>query len=88
MAINYIKVDRTTTTATHAQKLLDYVNTLRSAYDKGVFIKAIMDNSTDGVDFTSIESLFGVPTGQGTNVYTLLGSSLTAGAKTFTERVG
>lgn len=88
MAINYIKIERDVVTATHARLLLDYVSALRSAYDKGVFIKGIMDNNTDGTDFSKIEELFGVPVGSGSSAYTLLGSSLTAGAKTFTERVG
>jgi hypothetical protein len=96
MARDFIKIDRTTVTATHASLLLDYVRQLRTAYDLGVRVKAVMDHNQDGTSFTDIEVLFGLPTGQGQAVYDLVNGSVgamdgtfqAADAKNLTERVG
>lgn len=96
MARDFIKIDRTQSAAIDAALLLSYVNTLRSAYDTGVRVKAIMDHNTDAVVWTDIETLFGIPTGKGQTVYNLVSGSLgalagtvqDAGGKTLTEQVG
>lgn len=96
MAKDFIKVDRTTTTATHAQLLLSYVNTLRSAYEIGKRIKDIMGHNNDGTDFAPIEGLFGLPSTKGQTVFDLVNGSVgsmegtfqVADAKNITERVG
>ncbi len=96
MARDFIKVDRTTVTATHAGLLLNYVNTLRAAYELGVKVKDIMSHNNDGSVFTDIEGLFGLPAGKGQTVFDLINGSVgsmtgafqVADAKTLTEKVG
>lgn len=96
MARDFIKVDRTTPISPQSGLLLNYVNTLRNAYELGVEVKAIMDHNQDGSDFTDIEALFGLPAGTGNAVYDLVNGSVgsmtgafqTADAKTITEKVG
>ncbi len=96
MARDFIKVDRTTVTATHATKLLQYVHELRQAYETGKHVLGIMNHNNDGEDWTDIEALFGLPTGKGQLVYNLMngsvgsleGSFQTADGKNLTETVG
>ena len=72
MAINYITVD-------HARQMgaefLNIVETLRLYQDKLRQHKEIMDNLTDGLVYTAIETQYGLPVGKGDEVY-----NLTAGA--------
>jgi hypothetical protein len=96
MARDFIKVDRTTTTATHAQKLLAYVSQWRGTYELGLEIKAIMDHNTDASVWTDIEALFGVGAGKGQSIYNLVsgsvaamgGSAQSGDGKTMSEQVG
>lgn len=96
MARDFIRIDRTTSAATHANLLLSYANTLRNAYEIGKRIKDIMSHNNDGTTFTDIEGLFGLPTGKGQTIFDLVNGSVgsmegtfqVADAKTITERVG
>jgi hypothetical protein len=96
MARDFIKVDRNITTATHAGKLLDYRNTLRSAYEKGKELLAILNRNHDGSNFSDIETLCGLPAGKGDDVFDLVNGSVgsmegafqTSDAKNLTEQVG
>ncbi len=95
MAIDFIKVTPANTTP-HASLLLQYVSTLRSAYELGVRVKAIMGHMNDGSNFTQIVTEFGLPNGQGQTIFDLINGSVgsmegafqTADAKNLTERVG
>ena len=96
MARDFIKVDTTTITATHARKLLEYKERLRAAYDAGKHVLAIMNHNNDGANWSDIEALFGLPAGKGRTVYDLMNGSVgamegtfqTADAKNLTETVG
>lgn len=92
MATNdFISVDRTVTTATHASLLLQYVSSLRQAFELGTRVKAIMDHTTDGGDFKKLETLFGIPEGQGQAIYELMNIVIETslkGTQQLTERVG
>src|SRR5262245_64996144 len=83
MARDFIRIDRTTTTATQANLLLDYVAQMRRAYELGVKIKAIMDHNNDGTSFADIEVLFGIPDGKGQTVYDLMNGSVVSMQGTF-----
>ena len=96
MARDFIKIDTTTTTATQAALLKNYVSTLRSAYELGTRVKAIMQHNHDGTVFTDIEALFGLPAGKGQIVYNLVNGSIGSmtgvfqvpDAKNLTETIG
>lgn len=96
MARDFIKVDRTTTTATHATLLVDYRNTLRRAYELGIVVRDIMNHNHAGSDFSDVEALFGLPEGKGQIVYDLVNGSIgsmsglyqVADAKNLTETLG
>lgn len=96
MAIDYIKIDPTQTAATQANLLKSYIATLRQAYNLGQQTIAIMGHNNDGVTFTSLEALFGLPAGKGQTVFnfvngsfgTMNGTFQTADVKNLTETVG
>lgn len=96
MAIDYIKVDTTPSAATKAQLLIQYVTALRQSYELGVKTLAIMNHNNDGTTWTSLETLFGLPTGKGQTVYNLINGSVgsmtgvfqVSDAKNLTETVG
>lgn len=96
MARDFIKIDTTTTTATQASLLKNYVATLRQAYELGQRIKAIMIHNNDNTVFTDIEALFGLPAGKGQTVFDLVNGSIGSmegtfqndDAKEITERLG
>lgn len=96
MARDFIKVDPTQSAATQARALLSYISTLRSAYEQGLKVAAVMNHNNDGTTFTDIETLFGLPTGKGQTVFnfvngstgTMVGTFQTADVKNITETVG
>jgi len=71
MAIDFIKADTTITTAVFASKLVSLSRQLRDTIDLLDEVKTIMDHSNDGVVFTAIETLFGLPATKGQTVYDL-----------------
>lgn len=77
MAIDFIKVNTSNaSTATQAVKLVDYARQLRVAYDLGKRVLAVMQHANDGVDFTNIETLFGLEAGKGQVVFDLINGSI------------
>jgi lysophospholipid acyltransferase (LPLAT)-like uncharacterized protein len=96
MARDFIKIDTAAAGATQAGLLRSYVQTLRTAYEQGQKVRAIMSHNNDGAVFTDIEGLFGLPTGKGQTVFDLVNGSIGAmegtfqvdDAKVITEKVG
>jgi hypothetical protein len=88
-ARDYIKIDRTTTTAVHAQLLTSYIASVRSAYEMGKRISGIADHNNDGTNYADVETLFGLPTGTGAAVLALVTAAVKdSDAKALTERIG
>lgn len=95
MADDYIKIDPTNTSL-QASLLRSYVSQLRSAYDTGTRLIAIMGHLNDGTVFTDIETTFGLPSGKGQAVFNLVNGSIgsmngsfqVSDAKTITEQLG
>lgn len=83
MARDFIKIDVNATGAIHSVKLKNFVGTLRAAQDQGKLILDIMGHANDGTVFTDIETLFGLPTGQGQAVFNLVNGTLGSMAGTF-----
>lgn len=96
MARDFIKVNRSDVNATQAGLLLQYVNTLRSAYELGKRVKDIMTHNNDGNNFTDIEVVFGLPADKGQVVFDLVNGSVGSmegtfqvdDAKEISERLG
>lgn len=96
MARDFIKIDTTQSAATQAPLLKSYVAQLRQAYETGTRVLAIMGHNNDGITFTAIETLFGLPAGKGQAVFNLVngskgsmeGAFQVPDAKTITEQVG
>ena len=98
MARDFIKIDTAMAGATHAGLLRAYVQQLRTAYETGTRVKAIMlHNKTDvPLNFADVEALFGLPPGAGQIVFDLVNGSVgsmegafqTDDAKDITEKVG
>jgi len=57
---------------TNAGQLLSIVSQLRQVVATINDVSNMMSHMTDGVDFTMIESQFGVPTGEGQTIYNLV----------------
>lgn len=89
-AIDFITVDRTTSTAIKASKLLECIGAVRRALELCNEVKSIMDHCNNGADFTVVEAKFGLAAGAGSVVYGLVDNVFaTPGpAKNLTERVG
>jgi len=96
MARDFIKIDTSVSTATHAQLLLAYIKALRNAFELGTEVLAIMNHNQDGSTWTDLEALFGLPAGKGDDVFDLVNGSVGAMQNTFqnddckqiTEQVG
>jgi hypothetical protein len=78
MARTFVKIDTTMSGATHAGLLRAFVQQQRAVYELGTRLLAIMNNNHDGAVFTDIESLFGLPTGKGQDVFDLVNGSVSA----------
>ena len=73
MAINYITVNRSKTLA---NELYTLITATRNSHSKLKEIKDLMNSQTDGVDFSNIETQFGLPAGKGQIVYDLIVGNL------------
>lgn len=73
MAINYITVDRS---RQMGNELLNIIEMLRLYQDKLRQQKELMDNMTDGTDYTAIETQYGVQTGKGDETYNLIAGTV------------
>ena len=72
MANDFIHPDMNITTATHAARLIDFVNGLRRTIEAAENLRGVMDHMTSGADYTTIETRFGLTPGQGAIVYGLI----------------
>ena len=48
------------------------LDNLRNARDRLDYAKAVMETCIDADDYSTLEALFGVPTGEGATVYNLI----------------
>jgi hypothetical protein len=74
MATLYVPV---TLGSIHADRLMSAVNTLRNAECKLSSVKQVMDAMIDGADYSELETYFGLPTGEGSSVWTNVSNALT-----------
>lgn len=96
MARDFIKISPTTTNQQQAGLLIQYISTLRQAYQFGALVKGLMDHNQDGTVWVDLEAAFGIPTGKGQTVYNFVNGSTGAMVGTFqnsdckniTEQVG
>ena len=73
MAINFITVDAGRTLGA---QLLGCVDALRRNEATLRELKEIMDNMTDGITYTNIETNFGIPVGKGQTMYNLVSGAV------------
>jgi hypothetical protein len=76
MPIDFIKIDPGQAGQKFANELILGIRDLRRSWDRMKAIKEIMDHNTDGSDFASVATLFGLPTGNGDEVYNLVAGTL------------
>lgn len=76
MSKDFIHIDLSTTTADGANPLKSCIEQLRSALNAVERIQGWMVHNNDGTDYTDLETKFGLPTGQGATVFTLVDGSL------------
>lgn len=98
MAVDFVKVDPALTpqAGLYGGTLLTLLVSLRATIDQLDRVKAVMDHSNDGVSFTQIETLFGLPSGKGQVVYDLIngtrgaigGTMQNSNALSLIDRVG
>lgn len=100
MAADFIKIARDQSAATEAAELLQLIRDARTVYERVVRVRDKMrhnfNDAVSPIDWAALETLWGVPTGKGQQVYTLLDGSalaITGGQqnsciKDLTETVG
>lgn len=69
MAVNIITVDQS---RRMGGELLNIIAALRENQDRLRQHKELMDNMTDGVTYSAIETQYGVPAGKGDELYNLV----------------
>lgn len=79
MAYEHIKI--TASAGPHASELNNAVTQLEAARDTFRRLKEQMEAMIDGVDYTRIETLFGLEAGNGQTVYNLVAGTVS----TFTD---
>jgi hypothetical protein len=96
MPIDFIKVTTNDTNAPFAADLVSLVRQVRGVFDQIDKVLDVMTHTNNGSDFTTLETLFGLPTGQGQMVFDLCngtrlalnGSGQNSNAVSLIERVG
>ena len=97
MASDYIAINTAQPSmAPQAALLKAYVTQLRNAYNSGKHILGLMGHMHDGTDFAGLETVFGLPAGEGQVVFDLVNGSIGSmeglfmvdDARTITEKVG
>lgn len=94
-----ITIARDQSAAIEAAELLQTVRDLRSVYERLARIQAKMYHAFDSgptIDWSQVETLWGIPTGNGVDVFTLIDGAVLAmtngqqndSCKVLTERVG
>lgn len=69
MAVNHISVDQSKRLGIKLRRLIDLQ---REAMELNLQLKDIMEAQIDGIDYTTVESEFGLPTGKGQTTYNLV----------------
>ena len=75
MAADRISIAKDQAAATEAAEFLQTIRDLRSVYERLVRIVAKMNHCFAAPDFSTLETLWGVPTGQGQAVFNLVNGS-------------
>jgi hypothetical protein len=75
MAIDFIPVN---VNAPLGRNLKDFVTTIRQAVDGGDAVLGVMNHNWDVGDYAALETLFGLPTGTGADVLTLITGTMQA----------
>lgn len=90
MAADFIKIQRDQSAATEANTLLNALRTQLQNYQQWTSIKAKMDHMfvASPADWTLLETVYGVPTGKGEAVYTLINGLVGAMENTFQNSNG
>ena len=96
MAGDFIKIDPQQNGATRANELIAFINSMRNLRMTGAALKATMNHMHDGTDFSTLEALYGIPTGKGQTVFDYVNGSLgslegtfqTSDGQLLSERVG
>jgi hypothetical protein len=72
-----VAVTRITVTRTEqSENVTQALRLLRDARDRLNYAKAVMETTIDGTDYSALETLFGVPGGQGETYYNLLAGTV------------
>lgn len=96
MAADFIKINTTVSTQTYAATLKGVVADTRRLIDNLELLKGVMEHNIDSADYSAVETVFGLPTGNGDEVYNLVsgtlagikGTAQAADALTLIDRVG
>ena len=75
---DFIKIDRTTSTAVFSSEMVSLPQNLRRVMDQLEKIQQMGYRMFDDPDFTMFEANFGIPTGQGQTVFNLINGSILA----------
>lgn len=78
MANDLIKIDRTDTAAIFSSDLKNAIELIRSARSSLERVRGYAVHSAADPDYSALETRFGVPTGTGSALFTLLDGSLQA----------
>ena len=73
MAKDFITVD---TTKNMGADLVNAKESLRNVTDRLQWLKDTMDHNVDASDYTDVEALFGIPTGNGQTAYNMLATTV------------
>lgn len=96
MPKDFIKINTADTNAKFATQLKTWIDQVRDVIDQGDKFKEIMDHNVNHPDYADIETVFGLPVGNGDEVYNLVsgtiagikGTAQSADALTLISRVG
>lgn len=75
---DFIKIDRTNSTAVFSSEMVTLPQDLRRVMDKLEKIQQMGYRMFDDPDFTMFETNFGIPTGQGQTVFNLINGTILA----------
>ncbi len=83
MARDFIPIDTAPSSATQSQLLKSTVSAMRQSLNLLMQCRGIVTHLEDGAVFTDIETRFGVPTGQGQNLFNLINGAYGSTQGTF-----
>lgn len=73
MPNNYIAINQAVLLGSNLEGAICTLSQVKARLEQ---IKANMDNMTDGVTFTTLESSYGIPSGKGQTVYNLVAGAV------------